>query len=115
MPRFLAAFPRSFARVAEGGSARRPRRTHATVERRCAVPGGPADRVAALSLPAAATGTADVAAVLAPDALRGPGWFESSWELKRGCEVSEGLPGDLAPNDWLQAFCAAHGSALAAA
>jgi hypothetical protein len=34
-------------------------------------------------------------------AVRGPGWFESSWELGRGLEVREGLPGNLALNEWL--------------
>jgi hypothetical protein len=32
---------------------------------------------------------------------RGPGWFDSSWELVRGLEVQEGLPGDAGLNEWL--------------
>lgn len=37
---------------------------------------------------------------------RGPGWFESSWELVRGLEVREGLPGNAGLNEWL-ALCLA--------
>lgn len=33
----------------------------------------------------------------------GPGWFESSWELVRGLEVREGLPGDAQLHEWLEA------------
>ena len=32
----------------------------------------------------------------------GPGWFESSRDLKRGLTVLEGLPAELALNDWLK-------------
>ncbi len=32
---------------------------------------------------------------------KGPGWFDSSWDLTRGLEVREGLPGDAGLNDWL--------------
>ena len=31
----------------------------------------------------------------------GPGWFDSSWDLNRGLEVREGLPGDARLNEWL--------------
>ena len=31
----------------------------------------------------------------------GPGWFASSWELGRGLEVREGLPGDAGLYEWL--------------
>ena len=34
---------------------------------------------------------------------RGPGWFESSWDLIRGLEVREGLPGDARWHEWLDA------------
>jgi hypothetical protein len=34
-------------------------------------------------------------------ATRGPGWFDSSWDLVRGLEVREGLPGDARLNEWL--------------
>jgi len=34
-------------------------------------------------------------------APRGPGWFDSSWELVCGLEVREGLPGDARLNEWL--------------
>ena len=33
---------------------------------------------------------------------QGPGWFESSWELSRGLDVREGLPGDARLNEWLE-------------
>ena len=32
----------------------------------------------------------------------GPGWYESSRDLKRGLTVLEGLPAELALNDWLK-------------
>jgi hypothetical protein len=32
---------------------------------------------------------------------RGPGWFDSSWDLNRGLEVREGLPADVRLNEWL--------------
>ena len=35
---------------------------------------------------------------------RGPGWFDSSWELHRGCEVREGLPADSTLREWLEAW-----------
>ncbi len=31
----------------------------------------------------------------------GPGWFDSSWELVRGLDVREGLPGDAGVYEWL--------------
>jgi hypothetical protein len=34
---------------------------------------------------------------------RDRGWFDSSWELVRGLEVREGLPGDAGLNEWLAA------------
>jgi hypothetical protein len=35
---------------------------------------------------------------------RGPGWFDSSWELRRGCEVCEGWPGDGNLRDWIEGW-----------
>ena len=115
MTRLLAALPRSFARFADGAAGARHRtpRTAATLERR---------RVAVL----AAVGRADVPArvardveggaeLLGGDGRRGPGWFESSWELRSGLEVREGLPGDLGANEWLVAFCASRPAAIATA
>lgn len=32
----------------------------------------------------------------AVESAQGPGWFESSWELRRGLEVREGPPPDAA-------------------
>ena len=37
----------------------------------------------------------------ADEALSGPGWYDSSHELRRGLEVLEGLPSDTAVEDWL--------------
>lgn len=31
----------------------------------------------------------------------GPGWFDSSWELRRGLIVREGLPADAGLDEWL--------------
>ena len=44
-------------------------------------------------------GAALAAEVEAP--LKGPGWFDSSWDLVSGLEVREGLPGDARLNEWL--------------
>ncbi len=35
------------------------------------------------------------------DEPRGPGWFDSSWELGNGLEVREGLPMDASLDEWL--------------
>ena len=48
----------------------------------------------------------------ADDRLRGPGWFDSSWDLQHGLEVREGLPGDPQLNEWIEA-CLRSGLALA--
>ena len=42
----------------------------------------------------------------------GPGWFDSSWELIRGLEVSEARPGDTRFDAWLDA-CVRTASAVA--
>ena len=34
----------------------------------------------------------------------GPGWFDSSWELRTGLQVKEGLPADLPLHGWLEAW-----------
>lgn len=34
------------------------------------------------------------------DEPHGPGWHESSWELRRGLEVREGMPADLSLAEW---------------
>jgi len=44
--------------------------------------------------------------------LGGPGWFDSSWDLQRGLEVREGLPGDPQLNEWIE-VCLRGGSAAA--
>ncbi len=44
-------------------------------------------------------------AASAIDVRTGPGWFDSSWDLRRGCEVLEGWPGDVRLNDWIEGFC----------
>ena len=33
--------------------------------------------------------------------LIGPGWYDSSWDLKRGLLVREGLPSDAMLHEWL--------------
>ncbi|MEO6031447.1 MAG: hypothetical protein ABIP61_06030 [Burkholderiaceae bacterium] len=48
----------------------------------------------------------DLGLHLDPDregAARGPGWFDSSWELQCGLEVREGLPVDARLHEWLMA------------
>ena len=46
---------------------------------------------------------ADVALeALEEDRVRGPGWFDSSWDLRCGLEVREGLPADARLNEWLE-------------
>ena len=32
----------------------------------------------------------------------GPGWFDSSWELRSGLQVREGLPADLPLQGWIE-------------
>ena len=44
--------------------------------------------------------------------LGGPGWFDSSWDLQRGLEVREGLPGDPQLNEWIE-VCLRGGAASA--
>ena len=34
----------------------------------------------------------------------GPGWFDSSWELRTGLQVEEGLPADLPLHGWLEGW-----------
>ena len=36
----------------------------------------------------------------------GPGWFDSSWELHRGLEVSEGWSDDGRVHAWIEDFLA---------
>ena len=50
------------------------------------------------------------AAIDTPAVGQGPGWFESSWELVRGLEVREGLPGDARLNEWLEAHARERGA-----
>jgi len=40
----------------------------------------------------------------ADDRVRAPGWFDSSWELRRGLEVKEGWCGDDGLNGWIESF-----------
>ena len=35
------------------------------------------------------------------DAPLGPGWFDSSWDLKRGLVVREGAPSNPSVSEWL--------------
>ena len=34
----------------------------------------------------------------------GPGWFDSSWELRSGLQVKEGLPSDLPVQAWIETW-----------
>jgi len=36
--------------------------------------------------------------------VKGPGWFDSSWDLVHGLEVHEGLPGDAQLHEWLEVW-----------
>jgi hypothetical protein len=45
---------------------------------------------------------------------RGPGWFDSSWELHSGCEVREGLPADSTLREWIEAWLRPRGEMLSA-
>ena len=47
-------------------------------------------------------------------ASQGPGWFDSSWELIRGLEVREGLPGDARLVEWLATWLRADLAAASA-
>jgi hypothetical protein len=42
-------------------------------------------------------------AAVEPRAPCGPGWFDSSWELVRGLEVTESCSGDVRLDAWLEA------------
>jgi hypothetical protein len=42
-----------------------------------------------------------LAKVCEEDDKTGPGWFDSSWDLRRGLEVREGLPEDASLGEWL--------------
>ena len=44
----------------------------------------------------------------------GPGWFDSSWELRSGLLVEEGLPADLALQGWLEVWSQIVGGGAAA-
>ncbi len=39
-----------------------------------------------------------------PSMSRGPGWFDSTWELDRGLDVREGWPADVPLGVWLDGF-----------
>ena len=34
----------------------------------------------------------------------GPGWFDSSWELRSGLQVKEGMPADLPLQGWIETW-----------
>jgi hypothetical protein len=44
----------------------------------------------------------------------GPGWFDSSWDLRRGLEVREGWPRDAPLRGWIEAFLGAQPGAAGA-
>jgi hypothetical protein len=41
----------------------------------------------------------------------GPGWYDSSWDLRRGLIVREGLPADATLHEWLEHQSRADGPA----
>jgi hypothetical protein len=45
----------------------------------------------------------------------GPGWFESSWDLRRGLEVRESGDADLRLRTWIEDFLGAQAAASAGA
>ena len=49
----------------------------------------------------------DASSPAARRASAGPGWFESSWELRRGLEVKEGWSEDDRVRDWIEDFLSA--------
>ena len=49
------------------------------------------------------------------DAPRGPGWFDSSWDLDHGLEVEVALPGDPPFQAWIEAQARAVATATLAA
>jgi hypothetical protein len=34
----------------------------------------------------------------------GPGWFDSSWALRSGLQVKEGMPADLPLHGWIETW-----------
>lgn len=40
------------------------------------------------------------------DGVAGSGWFDSTWDLKHGLDIAEGLPSDLPLDGWLQVYLA---------
>ncbi len=44
---------------------------------------------------------------VAADEAVSSGWFESTWELAKGLDISEGMPADLPLDGWLQIYLAA--------
>jgi len=46
----------------------------------------------------------------ADERARAPGWFDSSWELRRGLEVREAWLGDDGLNGWIEGFLRAQRS-----
>ena len=52
------------------------------------------------------------AAQVLPRSLSGPGWYESSDDLRRGLEVMEGLPSDTPLADWLALWLGSAPTAL---
>ncbi|MEO7336820.1 MAG: hypothetical protein ABIV63_09585 [Caldimonas sp.] len=40
--------------------------------------------------------------IASDDGLNGPGWFDSSWDLQHGLEVSERMPEDASLNEWIE-------------
>jgi hypothetical protein len=69
----------------------------------------------ALALSHASTlNPAEVSGPAGAPRLAGPGWFESSWDLRRGLEVSETWPADAPLAFWIEGFLGAQGAWSAA-
>lgn len=45
-----------------------------------------------------------VPTALSERAHRGPGWFDSSWDLRDGCEVREVWPVDVGLREWIESW-----------
>jgi len=49
-----------------------------------------------------------------PDSSTGPGWYDSSWDLRQGLVVREGLPADAQLREWLEHLLRVDAAGLAA-
>jgi len=47
-------------------------------------------------------GASSATGTVALDPSTGPGWYDSSWELRHGLVVHEGFPADAQLHEWLE-------------